>query len=131
MGEAEDRLREKPSDRFSEDVLRTDFDRETEVIKQEDMGEGHLEQGHRQKELYREAGNTVSLFYFEEGGHLPEHVVEGGSISLQVLEGRLEISTAAGEQLVETNGCLFLKPGVEHSLEAATETVMLMTIMRG
>lgn len=131
MGETEERLREQPSTRFSKDVLRNDLEEEIEVIRNEEMGEGHLKQGHRQKELYREGGNTVSLFYFEEDGRLPSHVVEDGSVSLQVLEGDLQVETSDGKRRVRTNECLFLKPGVGHSLSAGAETVMLMTIMRG
>ena len=70
MGETEDRLREKPSNRFSSNVLEADLSREIDVIKTEEMGDGHQEQGHRQKELYREGGNTISLFYFDEDGRL-------------------------------------------------------------
>jgi len=127
---SDDRLRDKPSDRFSEDVITVDFDEETEQLKKESMGEGHGEQGHDQVELYRSEDDTVSLFLFDEGAEIPSHSVEDGSVIVHVLEGELEFTAGGESRTLSSNQAMFMKPSVEHSVHANAPSRMLLTVLR-
>lgn len=128
----EDRRREYPGDRFSKRIIEQDLDEVARQLQEEAFGEGHAELGHNQIELYRRGGTTVSLFVFEQGGHLPEHAVEDGSVMIHVLEGKLCFRTEEAEKHVHPgeNSVLILESGIRHSVRAETPSRMLVTIMR-
>lgn len=128
----EERRREYPGDRFSKRILEQDLDELAEQLHNEELGEGHLEQGHNQIELYRHDGTTVSLFVIDEGAELPEHTVDDGSVMIQVLDGDLELETEDGEEPLSpgANSVVTLGPGVQHKLHAQTASRLIVTIMR-
>jgi len=86
---SDSRPREYPGNRFSKRIIEQDLNELAEELRDEEFGEGHSEKGHNQIELYRHNATTVSLFMFEQGGHLPEHSVEDGSAVIRVLKRKL------------------------------------------
>lgn len=128
----EDRRREYPGDRFSQRIIQQDLDEVARQLREEEFGEGHLEQGHNQIELYREGGTTVSLFVMEKGAHLREHTVDDGSVMIQVLEGTLCLQTEDAEDHLHPgqNSLVVLEAGVGHSIQAEKPSRFLLTIMR-
>lgn len=129
----EERRREYPGDRFSKRILEQDLNQLTEQLRNEELGKGHLEQGHNQIELYRQNGTTVSLFVLEEGAELPEHSVDDGSVMIQVLEGKIRVETDDTEDPLtpNTNTVVTLASGIGHSIRADEPSRLLLTIMRG
>lgn len=128
----EERTREYPGDRFSHDIIQQNLDQLTDQLRSEEFGEGHLEQGHNQIELYRHGGTTVSLFVMAEGAELPEHSVDDGSVMIQVLDGRLTFRSENSEETLnsEENDVIVVESGVKHSVTAKEESRMILTIMR-
>lgn len=129
----EERQREYPGDRFAERVIEQDLDALAERLNNEEFGEGHLEQGHNQIELYRHDGTTVSMFVMDEGASLPEHSVEDGSVMIQVIDGKVTVNCDGTDDSPQpdTNTVITLQPGVAHSIEAEAPSRLLVTIMRG
>ena len=128
MGDDTDsRLREHPRDRFAPAERLLDLDDAYEEL----IDEPHEPvDGHRQITVAHRKGLTIVLFHFEEGGHIPDHQVDG-EISLHVLEGDLAIETPDNSHRVRAGQMLILEPGVGHDVEANAETRMLLTISVG
>jgi quercetin dioxygenase-like cupin family protein len=128
----EERRREYPGDRFSQRVLEQDLGSLADRLQDEEFGDGHLEQGHNQIELYRQDGTTVSLFVMNEGAELPEHSVSDGSVMIQVLDGDIEVETGDSEEPLssEENSVVTLGPGIKHKVRAQTSSRLMVTIMR-
>ncbi len=126
----EERLRPKPSKRFEGNLHKFDVEEQLERIRNEDLSEEHLKQGHRQIELQRYQGTTLSLFHFEPGGEIPEHSLEEGLVILHLLEGKVRVNTENGNIVLEVGELLTLKSNLAHSLEAEEESHLLMTISR-
>lgn len=124
MSEESDRLREHPKKRFSESVRNLDLGEEFERL----LDEPHEPvDNHRQVTLVHRHGLSLILFYFETGGFMPDHEVDG-EVSIHVLEGELKVGADGKVHQVEGGEILILAPGVEHDVEAVTETKMLLTI---
>jgi len=119
-----DRLRTHPAERFADDEQIIDLDKCYQTL----LGEDHKAvDGHRQYTLSRRGSLTVILFHFNKGSRIPEHTVRGG-VTIHVLEGELEIETAAQKHILKADQLLVLKGGVEHDVHALAETRMLLTI---
>ncbi|MFB6347439.1 MAG: hypothetical protein ABEK50_17095 [bacterium] len=128
----EERRREYPGNRFSRQILRQDLSELTQRLNDEEFGEGHLEQGHNQIELYRQNGTTVSLFVLDEGAVLPEHSVDDGSVMIQVLDGRIRLEAGSGTEDIQAGGgtVVTLQEGVSHGITATESSRLIVTIMR-
>jgi quercetin dioxygenase-like cupin family protein len=126
----EERLRVKPSDRFEGDLHKFDLDAELKRIRSEDLSEEHLRQGHRQIELQRDNGTTLSLYHFEPDGTIPEHSLDDGLVIIHVLDGKVTVKTDDGDVSLEGDDLVTLKPDLAHSLEAQQESHLLLTISR-
>lgn len=62
------------------------------------------------------------------GARLAEHQTEG-ALTLQCLEGCVRLSTAGGRPIDQRAGELVaLDAGIKHSVEAATECALLVTV---
>lgn len=119
-----DRLREHPAKRFAPSERKLDLDQCFEDL----LAEPHEgTDGHRQIAIARQGHLTVLLFHFEEGGAIPEHVVEG-AVTIHVLNGVLEVATENDVHALEQGQMLILAPGVVHDVQALEETRMLLTV---
>ncbi|MFW5965931.1 MAG: cupin domain-containing protein [Persicimonas sp.] len=120
----QDRLREHPTERFASAEREIDLDACFDDL----LDEPHEAiDGHRQITIFHQASLTLTLFYFQEGGHLPEHVVDG-PVTIQVLDGDLEVSTSEADHRLSAGQLLVLAPGVEHDVKAHAESRMLLTV---
>lgn len=128
----QDRRREYPGERFSRKIIEQDLDEVAEKLKEEEFGEGHMEQGHNQIELYRHGNTTVSFFVLDEGAHLKEHTVDDGSVMIQVRKGKICFQTEEAQEHLhpEENSIIILEPGVAHSVQAEQSSQILVTIIR-
>ena len=124
MAQEHARSRPAPSDRFAGDEHIYDL-RETAVqLRREVPAPRH---GHRQMTLLKHAQGTVSLFDWEPGGELPEHEANG-YVTIQVLNGRLTVTTATGPHDLTAGRMLVMNPGVRHAVRAEEATQMLLTV---
>jgi quercetin dioxygenase-like cupin family protein len=120
----QDRLREHPRKRFSEPERLLDLDDAFDDLLSEDHGPVD---GHRQIAIAHRRGMTLVLFYFEEGGQMPDHEVDG-AVTIHLLDGDLEIHTDEREHHLQSGQMLILNPGVTHEVKAHRESKMLLTI---
>jgi quercetin dioxygenase-like cupin family protein len=118
------RLREHPAKRFAPRERKIDLGECYDDL----LGEPHdATDGHRQITLAHHDSLTLTLFHFEEGSQLPEHVVEG-AVTIHVLDGEVEIETDDEVHHLEDDQILVLAPKVKHDLRALDETRMLLTV---
>jgi len=119
-----DRLREHPRERFADPIRKLDLAEEFDDL----LAEEHDPvDNHRQVTLVHREGLSLILFYFEADGYMPDHEVDG-EVSIHVLEGELEIETPDETNRLTDNEILILAPGINHDVEAITETKMLLTV---
>jgi len=118
------RLRPHPDERFAEPQIPIDLGAVTARLRSEPSAG---ERGHRQETLYRYHGSTIALFAFDRFTCLPEHKANG-SVSMQVLRGRLKITAADQVHELGPGMMLVLAPGVPHAVAAEEESEMLVTI---
>jgi len=128
--ESDDRLRSKPSKRFQGILHKFDLDDELERIKSEELSEEHFKQGHRQIELHRDKGTTLTLYHFEADGKIPEHSLDDGLVVIHVLDGKITVRTEDGDVSLEEDDLVTLQSNLAHSLEAEKESHLLLTISR-
>lgn len=122
---SDERRRESPSKRFAGPEHAFDLRRETEALFLEAQ---RGQSGHRQKALYKHGPVSINLFVFDQGSGLKEHVVQEGSVAIQVLEGELRVETTGGQHTLQSSGLLILAAGTPHSVTALQPTRMLLTI---
>lgn len=126
----EERLRTRPSERFAGSVNQFDLEEELKRIRSEDLSEEHLQQGHRQIELQRHEGTTVTLYHFDPDGSIPMHSLEDGLVVIQVLNGTLEVSLDDETAQLRENQILTIQDDVNHALRSDDECQFLLTISR-
>lgn len=83
--------------------------------------------GHRQITLLKHSAGTLSLFDWEAGGALPEHKTSG-YVTIQVLQGRLRVTTPDEEHDLPAGRLLVMSPNVAHSVRAQEASQMLLTV---
>lgn len=124
MTDPEDRVRPAPRERFAGGEQLFDLVAETEKLRAEAGGSRN---GHRQITLFRGGGVSVVLFDFEADGWLKDHAADG-YVSVIVLDGKLQMSTAAGEYAMPSGSLLVLSPGVRHDVRALAPSRMLLSV---
>lgn len=122
--ERRQRLREHPRDRFSDKERLIDLD---EALRQLRNEPHEPVDGHRQITIAHREGFSLILFDFEKGATIPEHQVQG-EVTIQVLDGKLQIATSKNEHKVGSGEVLILKPEVTHDVRAIEDTSMFMTV---
>ena len=86
--------------------------------------------GHRQAGLVHRGPLRLLLFTFEPGGRLPEHRAPG-HVVIHCLRGELAVEASAAHHRLGGSEALVLEPDVAHSVEAVTESEMLLTVCIG
>ena len=79
------------------------------------------------KTLVKEGGLSVLLTLMRSGTALHEHRTEG-AVTIQCLAGRMTLNAHGGATELIEGEMVALDRGIEHSVEAATETALLVTI---
>ena len=69
----------------------------------------------------------VLLFSFALGGELADHTAPG-PVAIQVVSGRVEVTTDAKKTVMGPGGMLFLPPQLRHALLAGEPSVVLVSI---
>jgi uncharacterized protein (DUF2249 family)/quercetin dioxygenase-like cupin family protein len=124
MSEANERLRQHPEQRFRPPQIQVDLEQISAKLQGESVAENRK---HRQETLYRHGPLTIALFLFEAGASMPQHSAEG-TVIVQVLQGRLKMSSEGRVHDLSAGGMLILAPKVRHDVEAVEPTRMLLTV---
>ena len=69
----------------------------------------------------------VTMVAFQDGGSLRQHKAPG-PVSIQLLQGEVEVGVGSSAQQLTAGECLVLGAEVEHSLVAHKPSVILLTI---
>ena len=83
--------------------------------------------GHRQKALFKNSGRTVALFVLDAGASLAEHAASG-IVTVQVIEGGLDIKAGETEYHLHPGMVLVMAPGVRRDVRAKTRVVFLLQV---
>jgi quercetin dioxygenase-like cupin family protein len=81
------------------------------------------------KTLIRQGPLRITLLTLRQGATLNSHQVEAPS-SIQVLRGKLRITTDHGDVVIADDGMVTLAAGVIHSATALSDCAVLLTIVK-
>jgi len=124
MTQSEERLRPHPSVRLAGPVVALNLPDLARAL----HAEPHPSiQGHRQAGLAHRGSMRVILFAFEPGARLPEHRAPG-HVMIHCLRGALEVEASGGVQRLAQGDAVLVDPDVPHSVLAAAESDMLLTV---
>ena len=123
-GQASDRLRPPPADRFSGESHEFDLGSLVTKLRSEDHPP---RDGHRQITIFHRAPIAHVLFAFEPGGKLAEHTAPG-EVTIHVLEGELHVQAEGREHRMRAGSILILGKDVPHDVRAAQTSAMLLTV---
>ena len=127
MDTTEHRLREAPSARFAGKEHFFDLNAQSAALKSENSTPQH---GHRQIALYQRGAVTMVLFVFEAGGEMKDHSANG-LVTIQALEGALEVGTAEQTYELSAGNIVVLNPRIVHNVKAREASRMLLTVHLG
>jgi quercetin dioxygenase-like cupin family protein len=113
-----------PRERFVGSEHLFDLDAEGERLSAEPDGK---RDGHRQITLFRGGGVSIVLFDFDPGAWLKDHAAHG-YVTIEVLGGDLQVTTADRQYRMRDRSLLVLRPGVRHDVRAAAASRMLLTV---
>lgn len=123
-GSDEDRLRPAPAERFEGTTHAFDLDEVARRLRSEDHP---VRKGHRQMTLFQRDHITHVVFAFDAGGHLAEHKAPG-LVTIHTHSGHVRVSAKGESHDLAAGNLLVLAPNVPHAVEAAEESVMLLTV---
>ena len=83
--------------------------------------------GHHQITLFKSGTSTVMAFLFAADGVLPRHQADG-VVTLQAVEGHLEVATSEERIEMKRGELLVIRPGVAHEVYARQPSQMIMTV---
>jgi quercetin dioxygenase-like cupin family protein len=124
MDPTDQRLRPHPTARLSGPAVLLNLPDLARALHAEPHPSTH---GHRQAGLVHRGPLRLVLFAFEAGGELPEHRTSG-HVVIHCLRGRLAVQAAGGRHDIGAGEALAIDPDVPHSVHAATESDMLLTV---
>lgn len=81
------------------------------------------------KTLVRQGPMRITLLTLRRGAVLHSHQVEGPS-SIQVLRGKLRITTDKSDVVIASDGLVTLAAAVIHNATALSDCAMLLTIIK-
>lgn len=82
------------------------------------------------KELVHNAAGSITLFSFDAGQGLSEHIAPYDAL-LQVTDGELELTVEDAKHVLTTGQAFVIPSGSRHSLNASRRFKMLLTMIRG
>ncbi|WP_051978395.1 cupin domain-containing protein [Edaphobacter aggregans] len=83
--------------------------------------------GHFAKMLFKKADFRTVLITMEPGSKMKEHHADG-TISVQVLKGRIRFIALGKVHDLPTGSLITLGPSIKHEVEAAEDSAFLLTI---
>lgn len=81
------------------------------------------------KELLRKTAGTVTLFAFDAGQGLSEHIAPFDALA-QIIDGSAEIRVGDETVTVRAGELLRLPAGIPHALDARERFMLLLTMVR-
>ena len=108
---------------LSGDALLLDLNEHAASVLKEAGGQG----SHAARTLIKDGPMRVTMVGFQDGGALRQHKA-AGPVSIQVLQGEVEVGVGSGAAQLTAGHCLVLGANVEHSVVAHKESVILLTI---
>ncbi len=124
MTQPDERLRPHPSTRLAGPVVLLNLPDLARAL----HAEPHpAKQGHRQAGLVHRGPLRLLLFAFEPGGRLPEHRAPG-HVVIHCLRGEIAVEAGGATHALGSGEALVVDPDVPHSVAAATESEMLLTV---
>ena len=78
--------------------------------------------------LFKSTQLEVMRLVFPAGHHMPMHKV-AGEVTLQCLEGRVEVQAEGRTHTLPAGHLLYLRGGVEHAVHAPQAASLLVTIV--
>ena len=78
--------------------------------------------------ILKTAGLELMRMVLQAGKSVQEHQVPG-EITIQCLEGRVEVTAHGNSQLLRAGDMMYLQGGVPHALHAPEATSLLVTIL--
>lgn len=124
MTSPDDRLRQRPSDRFAGTEHLLDIPAALRALRAEAWAGAS---GHRQIALLHQGPVRLVLFAFENGGSIAKHTARGW-VTVHALRGSLTVQTPDARHLLAEGTVLSLAPGVPHDVVATAEADMLLGI---
>lgn len=79
--------------------------------------------------LLKSRGGTLTLFAFDRGQGLSEHVAPFDAL-VHILEGRLRLTIGGRAVTAEAGQAVLMPAGVPHALHAPVRAKMLLTMLR-
>ena len=83
--------------------------------------------GRAAKTLVKEGALRITQVALRKGTALPSHQVDGPA-SVQVLRGKLRVTTASGDLDLAPGALIAINAGIAHSAMALSDCVILITI---
>ena len=80
--------------------------------------------------IIKKQTGTITLFAFADGQSLSEHTAPFDAL-VQILDGQMKIKIGGESHSVHDNESIVLPANVPHALEAAGNTKMLLTMIKG
>ena len=108
---------------LSGDALLFDLNEQAASVLKEASGQG----SHAARTLIKDGPMRVTMVAFQDGGALRQHKAPG-PVSIQVLQGEIEIGVGSSAEQLIAGHCLVLGANVEHSVVAHKQSVILLTI---
>lgn len=121
---SDDRARTAPADRFAAAHLAFDLHAEATALEADPAPKLH---GRRQKTLFKDSGRTVAIFVLDEGARLAEHAASG-IVTVQAIEGGIEITAEGTEYRLRPGMLLVMAPGIRHDVRAHSRAVFLLQV---
>jgi quercetin dioxygenase-like cupin family protein len=120
----ETRHRPHPAERFAAPEHLLDLRQLAAALRKEPLPAHH---GHRQMTIYHHDPMAVVLFVFEQDGQLNDHQANG-VVTIHLLEGEVQVKTAAQTYDLSPASMVALAPGVRHDVLAKQPSTMLLTV---
>ena len=83
--------------------------------------------GHHAKTLFKKHDFRVVLINMERGAHMKEHHADG-TISVQVLKGKIRMNVGGKSYELSTGNLFTLGASIRHDVEALDDAAFLLTI---
>src|SRR5690606_11342538 len=112
------------SHQLSGEVLQLDLQEEQRQILEAAKATGG---GNTAKTLIKDGPLRIVMVGLKQGATLREHKAEG-PVAIQALQGSTRITSTGDPEDLEVGGMLVFGGGVSHSVEAKTDSVLLLTV---
>ena len=105
-------------------ILKFDLSEEIDALQHED---GWRKTGHSAKTLVKHHDFRIVLIAMKRGTRLEEHKTEG-AISIQPIQGQLQLRVGAQTMEVTVGSLLALDRGLSHDVEALVDSAFVLSV---